>query len=844
MKDLTRLNIEIASDLQKNVKEYTVKKNISIRDFITNLIKKELNKNSESINKFRNSLDKFTVALICGGPSKERGISLNSARSVADHLSCKEINVEVYYLDQLNNFYKIDKKELYSNTPSDFDFKLQNNGIKLSNDKFIENLNNVSIVFPLIHGEFGEDGQLQKLLEENNIPFVGSSSSACYDGFSKINASKILRDNGFFTFPFVALEENIEENKEIIKRFFEMNNLKKAVVKPANGGSSIGVYCVYSYLEATEKVEKLFNDNLFPIIIEPFCKGREFTTIVLQSLKTREPVALIPSEIEMKYENYQIFDYRKKYLPTEQIRSHTPPRFTDEEIEKIRKYSEKIFDLMKFENIVRIDGWLLDDGRIWFSDINISSGMEQNSFVFQQSTRCGLTHSDLVQYVLKSACLKYGLNFPKIENNLIKKKEVNILFGGDNAERQVSLMSGTNVWLKLQKSSIYKSKPFLLDKDFNIWYLPYMYCLNHTVEEIIQNCIEAKNNLDKLRPIVNDVCLRLGLSNFSLELPIKYTFDEFVKLSKSENAFVFLALHGGKGEDGTIQEILDNAGLKYNGSDKNGSKLGMDKYKTGEIIENLHDQVLISAPKNQFCIKDFENFLEDDYLNFWNNIVKKLNSTSFIIKPARDGSSAGAVRVYEANDLKIYVELLKDFAPYIPANTFRNQKNIIEMPSNCEQPFLLESFIITDDICIKNNEIKHIPTTNWLELTVGVLEKDGVYHSFNPSITIAENSILTIEEKFQGGTGVNITPPPTEIIGEGSIDIIKLAIEKAAKVLGIKNYARLDIFFNTKTKKVILIEANTLPALTPSTVIYHQALTEEKSLTPIEFLETIIKNVN
>ena len=72
----------------------------------------------------------------------------------------------------------------------------------------------------------------------------------------------------------------------------------------------------------------------FYSIIEPFCTGKEFTIIILQNHNTQEPVALMPSEIEMKYENYQIFDYRRKYLPTEQTRYHNPARFSDEAIQK------------------------------------------------------------------------------------------------------------------------------------------------------------------------------------------------------------------------------------------------------------------------------------------------------------------------------------------------------------------------------------------------------------------------------------------------------------------------------------------------------------------------------
>jgi D-alanine-D-alanine ligase-like ATP-grasp enzyme len=98
-----------------------------------------------------------------------------------------------------------------------------------------------------------------------------------------------------------------------------------------------------------------------------------------------------------------------------------------------------------------------------------------------------------------------------------------------------------------------------------------------------------------------------------------------------------------------------------------------------------------------------------------------------------------------------------------------------------------------------------------------------------------------VEEKFQGGTGVNITPPPKEIISEKKLDRLKSLIKKVAETVGLKGYARIDIFAHLKTGNIILIEINTLPGLTPSTVIYHQALAEKKPMFPKEFLEKIIK---
>lgn len=831
-----RLNIEINERLQKDIKNYATINNVTIKDFITEAIENKIqNKNQTHIDK------DFIVGIICGGPSMERGISLNSARSVADHLEGDDFNIRIFYVDQNKNFYKINRKQLYSNTPSDFDFKLQYSGGYLTEKEFIYELKNLTIAFPVIHGNYGEDGTLQKLFEDNNIPFVGSSSNACKNGFNKIKAAEILSENGFFTFPFISILENKKENHRVIERFFDLNQLKKAVVKPADGGSSIGVYCVYSYLEAIEKVELLLKQNMSPIVVEPFCLGREFTIILTQNLKTRKPVALIPSEIEMKYENYQIFDYRRKYLPTAQTRYYTPARFRDEEIEKIQKYSEEIFRIMNFEDIVRIDGWLLNDGRIWFSDLNIASGMEQNSFVFQQASKIGMTHSDFIRYILKLACLRYNIEYPDKKKKENKKKTVNVLFGGSNAERQVSLMSGTNVWLKLLKSEKYTPKPYLLDKEDNIWHLPYTYTLNHTVEEIYENCLNFDSNSIITQTLVNSIREKLGFDKYTIELPKKYSFEEFLSESKKEKAFIFVALHGGKGENGFIQEYLNKYELSYNGSSSDGSKLCMDKFKTGEVITKLNDSILVTAPKVRFNLDQFKDYSTDDYKKYWEKITSELSTTEFIIKPCNDGSSAGVARIYDVNDFRNYIDILEDNAPYIPANTLKNQTNIIEIPSNNKQNFLLEAFIDTDEILLNDNKIIYNKKTGWLELTVGVIEQNGLYHSFNPSITIASNKILTIEEKFQGGTGINITPPPLNIINKEFLSVVKEKVEEAARALNIKNYARLDIFVNVDSKKVVLIESNTLPALTPSTVIFHQALEEKTPMSPIRFIEKIIE---
>ena len=102
--------------------------------------------------------------------------------------------------------------------------------------------------------------------------------------------------------------------------------------------------------------------------------------------------------------------------------------------------------------------------------------------------------------------------------------------------------------------------------------------------------------------------------------------------------------------------------------------------------------------------------------------------------------------------------------------------------------------------------------------------------------------MLSVEEKFQGGTGINITPPPESIISATALARTKKLIKSVADGIGIKGYSRIDTFINTHDGSVVIIEVNTLPGLTPSTVLYHQGLAENKPIFPRELLEKLIEN--
>jgi D-alanine--D-alanine ligase len=778
----------------------------------------------------------FKFGIICGGPSLERGISLNSARSILDHCNDFGFDIGVIFVDQQCKFYEISPSQLYSNTPSDFDFKLISSGVPISNIEVY--LKDFDLVFPAIHGKFGESGTLQVLLEKINVPFVGTSSAACSVLFDKYKAKQTLLSRGFKVPDGVRIEKD-ENFVSKVAAFLDLH--PKVVVKPVASGSSIGVNVVESFEEACCIINQLFNDKIDDaLLLEEYCTGREFTILVLEV--DNNPVALVPTEIETSYQDNAIFDYRKKYLPTHNTLYHTPPKhFSIEVIENIRRQAERVFKIFAMQDVSRMDGWVDHNGNIMFTDFNPISGMEQNSFLFRQSSLVGLSHSDTLEFIMSSALSKRGMKLPnKVERNKKAKYDVFVLFGGKTPERQVSLMSGTNVWLKLLKSQIFNPIPMMLDKNGSIWSLPYSYCLNHTVEEIAENCEHSKDinhKLNVLLQIIHKQCPALAC--VSGDIAVKYNLIEFLALVKKHSVdFVFLALHGGDGEDGTIQQTLEQNQIAFNGSGSIASAICMDKYRTGEVINKLALVDLYSlkkyvlSPGKLRCIGDVEKL--------WREITSFLMADYLIIKPKSEGCSAGIVKLQSAADLQKYINLLHDKAMLIPANSFQDQHQMIELPENIEQDYIIEEYIQVDKIKVDCGKLFYTPQNGWIELTIGVTESRGIYHALSPSITIAEGAVLSLEEKFQGGTGINITPPPSEIISSAQIGFIKHKIEVICSELSIENYARIDIFFNVLTNKLIVIEINSLPALTPSTVIFHQALAETVSIAPRVFLENLI----
>ncbi|XP_059668105.1 uncharacterized protein LOC132313381 [Cornus florida] len=866
------------------------------------------------------------VGLICGGPSAERGISLNSARSVLDHIQGGDLHVSCYYIDCNLNAYAISSAQVYSNTPADFDFKLESlaQGFQSLSD-FAEHLAaSVDIVFPVIHGRFGEDGGIQELLEKSNIPFIGTRSNECRKAFDKFECSLELGRQGFITVPSFLVQGNEWEESDLSK-WFERNQLDtsfgKVVVKPTRAGSSIGVTVAYGVIDALKKANDIILEGIDDkVIVEIFLEGgSEFTAIVLDvgSGSDTLPIVLLPTEVELHShgsadvnEKDAIFNYRRKYLPTQQVVYHTPPRFPIDIIQSIREGASMLFQRLGLRDFARIDGWFLppsdhilsssentfgrtDSGTVIFTDINLISGMEQTSFLFQQASKVGFSHSNILRTVIQHACLRFprlasycsvsspssGRSKSSLLTGAMPKSQnvqkVFVIFGGDTSERQVSLMSGTNVWLNLQAFDDLEVTPCLLaptngySSDVNsdkkemdvssrtVWSLPYSLVLRHTTEEVLAACIEAIEPAraaltSHLRNQVMDELME-GLKKHSWFTgfdisdapPMRFSLEQWIKLAKEVQATVFIAVHGGIGEDGTLQSLLEAERVPYTGPGIVASKTCMDKVATSLALKHLGNFGVLTINKD---VRRKEDLVNMEPFDIWHDLTSKLQCETLCVKPARDGCSTGVARLCCAEDLSVYVKALEDGLHRLPSNSLSKAHGVVEMPNPPPEHLIFEPFIETDEIIVSskstNENADHLlwkGHSRWVEVTVGVTGNQGSMHSLSPSVTVKEaGDILSLEEKFQGGTGINLTPPPLSIIRHDALERCKQRIELIANTLQLEGFSRIDAFVNVDSGEVLVIEVNTVPGMTPSTVLIHQALAEQPPMYPHRFFRTLL----
>ncbi len=346
---------------------------------------------------------KMRVAIIFGGKSSEHDISIMSGKSIIKNIDKEKFDVKVIYIDKNGKVYRYYKDiELIDK------FSLED----ITAEKNLMNaIEDVDVVFPVLHGSYGEDGCVQGVFEMMNKPYVGCNvltSSICMDKvltkeifkYSSIKIANFLwikkEDNRYLV--YLNSEEKFEE-KSLDKICRRVESIIKipSFIKPANAGSSIGVSKVDNFSDLEKAIEYALKFDK-KVIIEDEVEGREVECGVLGGKE------IIPSKVGEVISVDSFYSYHSKY---ESNKSQTmiPAKNLSKEIEKkIQKSAIDSFKIVDGKGLARVD-FFIEKGtdEIYLNEINTMPGFTNISMYPKLFECSGIKYKDLISYLINIA---------------------------------------------------------------------------------------------------------------------------------------------------------------------------------------------------------------------------------------------------------------------------------------------------------------------------------------------------------------------------------------------------------------------------------------------------------
>ena len=299
------------------------------------------------------STKKLKIGVLFGGKSAEHEVSVNSARNII-----KALEKNKYQIIPI----KISRKGKF-NFPS---------------------LAKVDVIFPVLHGPFGEDGIMQGVFKEMEKPFVGAGVLGSAVGMDKDVMKRLLREAGIPIGKFVTFQDGEKISFEKLKKNLGL----PLFIKPANMGSSVGISKVKNKKEFSGAVRKAFKFDT-KIIIEEFIKGKEVECSVLGN---ENPVASLPGEI---IANQEFYSYEAKYVDEGSV-VEIPAKLPKHIIKKIRETAVKTFKVLGCEGLGRVDFFIKKNGQVLVNEINTIPGFTNISMYPKLWEASGIPLSQLL----------------------------------------------------------------------------------------------------------------------------------------------------------------------------------------------------------------------------------------------------------------------------------------------------------------------------------------------------------------------------------------------------------------------------------------------------------------
>lgn len=340
------------------------------------------------------------IVVLCGGLSNERDVSLSTGTGAAQALRRRGHNVvllDLYfgyseqYCDPLELFTlenSISDAQIGELSPNIKDIReMRSNPECLIGPNVLEICKAADIVFLALHGDEGENGKVQAMLDLHGIHYTGSgylgSAIAMNKGLSKM----LFRENGIPTPESITL--NVDD---------EYRDLGfPCVVKPCSGGSSVGTSIVYSKSEYEQALKLAFNYES-EVIVERYVQGRELTVGVMDG-KAMPVIEIIPKS--------GFYDYKNKYQAgaTEEI---CPAQIGPEATRQVQKYAEEVFSALMIDSYCRCDFLWDNKADVFYClEANTLPGMTPTSLIPQMALASGMDYGELCEKIIEVSLKKY-----------------------------------------------------------------------------------------------------------------------------------------------------------------------------------------------------------------------------------------------------------------------------------------------------------------------------------------------------------------------------------------------------------------------------------------------------
>lgn len=327
-------------------------------------------------------MSRTRVAVLRGGPSSEYDVSLKTGSAVLQNLSEEKYAPQDVLIDKAGVWHM--------------------RGCPRSPATILQN---IDVVFNALHGEFGEDGKIQKILHRYGVPYTGSgisSSAVCMNKFTTKDVLEPFRealDLKFAKHKVVYPSESFDG--DVLNVFATFT--KPIVVKPVVGGSSVGVSITDERATLLERAHNVLEHSP-GVFFEEYVKGKEATCGVLEGFRGQSLYALLPIEIRPAA-GHEFFDYEAKYGgASEEI---CPGNFRNDESEKLQNLAKGVHEALGLRHYSRSDFIVTPEG-IYFLEVNTLPGLTEESLVPKALQAVGCSFPLFLDYLVELALRREG----------------------------------------------------------------------------------------------------------------------------------------------------------------------------------------------------------------------------------------------------------------------------------------------------------------------------------------------------------------------------------------------------------------------------------------------------